>query len=89
MEFTLPAKFNGIAFNLECLDNNIKLEATPRIENGVLILESKAKAEDLQKILDAHLGDESPTLLRKIQARESAKSKLIDLGLTEDEIAAL
>lgn len=89
MEFILPAKFNGKAFKMECEAEGITLSAQPMVSDQTLILEYKnANKEKIQALLDAHIGDESPLLVEKINAKNSAILKLQALGLTEAEVKA-
>lgn len=86
MQFTKPNPFNGETFISELKTNNIIFERfyDDGIGNLVIFADDKDKTK-IENILKTHDGTDSV----RVDYRAAAVSKLIDLGLTEEEIAAL
>ena len=80
MEFPLPTNFNGMQFAKEIGVSFFDVW----VQNDVLFINAGNKSA---KEIETALAKHKP--IDEINHRASALSKLIDLGLTEEEIAAL
>lgn len=88
MKFIKPDTFNGATFTKECEKANIKINGFFDNGEGLLVIDTDVKNEKaIQTVLNNHDGAdiENPEII----ARRSALTKLLALGLTEEEIAAL
>ena len=86
MLFKKPIIFNGENFKKELLENQI--EIINFIDDGqgnLLIFSDDKNKTKIENVLNNHNGDDSII----IDNRQNAINKLIQLGLTPEEIAAL
>lgn len=76
--------FNGATFIKECENVGIKIEGfIRRLDDETLEINHNGTDKQIIDLLKNHDGSDLPDV------KKSALSKLIDLGLTEEEIAAL
>jgi hypothetical protein len=80
MKFPLPKNFNGTQFAKEI---GVGFYDVYVIENELFINADETRKDEITEKLKNHVP------AKEVDHRQTALAKLIDLGLTEEEIAAL